>query len=399
MVTNELDVYMGKIRDILNGSVPEDDIIKVEGIITSVVTKMIELIKEGKSAHEKFFSDIILNSIDGIIGLDNNNKFFLWNKGAEDIFGYTLKEVMGKEFSILIPEYLLKKGEQEFMMNIIGEKKFLKNYETERITKTGDIIIVSISRFAVYNSKDEMIGSVGIVRDITKEKNLEKELREKENLALVGQIVSSIAHSLSNPLNVISGNTEYLLMNKKKNDKDFDGLNAIMEETNSISHLIRSILDFSRPLNLDKVELDLSLLIDEILEKIKFSLDGKKIDIRKKIKGTSFIILGDHFQLKDALTNLIINAIQSIKKEPGIIDVHLKKDKNEILLSVSDNGIGIERNDLLNIFTPFYSTKEYGKGTGLGLAITHKIITEHKGNIRVQSEINKGTTFTISFSV
>ena len=399
IVTNELDIYMGKIRNILNNNVPEDDVLKIRDIISDSLSKMIDLLKEGKSAHEKFFSDIILNSPDAIVGLDNNYKFFLWNKGAENIFGYSLKEVMGQDFTLLIPENLLKKGEQEFLLNVISEKKFLKNYETERITKNGEIIIVSISRFPVFNSKKEMIGSVGIVRDITKEKKLEKELRENENLALIGQVVSSIAHSLANPLNIISGNTEYLLMNKEKSDKDFEGLKAIMEETNSISHLIKSILDFSRPIRLQKEELDLSLLIDQILEKIKFSFDGKKIEIRKNIIGDSFVILGDHFELKDALTNLVINSIQSIKKEPGIINVLLKNNMNNIVLTISDNGIGIKPDDLLNIFTPFYSTKEYGKGTGLGLAITNKIISEHKGEIKVQSEVNIGTTFTISFPV
>ena len=397
MVTKELDVYFSEIKKVLKRySIEENDEDKIMEILSESISKMIALMREGKSAHEKFFSDIKLNSVDAIIGFDNNYKIFLWNKGAEDIFGYKLEEVTGKDFSILIPEYLINEGEKEFLIKVIAERSFLKNYETERITKRGEIITVSISRFAIFNTKREIIGSVGIVRDITKEKQLEKELREKENLALVGQVVSSIAHSLANPLNLISGNTEYLLMNKKAGEKDFDELKNIMEETNSISELIRSILDFSRPLELKKEKLDISELLNEVLEKIKYSFEGKDINIDKQIRGSDFIILGDTFQLKDAFINLFINAIQSIKIK-GNISIVLEKNEYEIKFSITDTGSGIPEKDLPNIFKPFYSTKDYGKGTGLGLAITNKVIKEHGGSISVRSRLEKGTTFTIQF--
>ena len=397
MVTKELDVYFSEIKKVLKRySIEENDEDKIMEILSESISKMIALMREGKSAHEKLFSDIILNSVDAIIGFDNNYKIFLWNKGAEDIFGYKLEEVTGKDFSILIPEYLINEGEKEFLIKVIAERSFLKNYETERITKRGEIITVSISRFAIFNTKREIIGSVGIVRDITKEKQLEKELREKENLALVGQVVSSIAHSLANPLNLISGNTEYLLMNKKTGEKDFDELKNIMEETNSISELIRSILDFSRPLELKKEKLDISELLNEVLEKIKYSFEGKDINIDKQIHGSDFIILGDTFQLKDAFINLFINAIQSIKIK-GNISIVLEKNEYEIKFSITDTGSGIPEKDLPNIFKPFYSTKDYGKGTGLGLAITNKVIKEHGGSISVRSRLEKGTTFTIQF--
>lgn len=399
MVTKELDSYFKEIQKILQSNgVTEVDQKRLMEVFSEGIGKMIQLMREGKSAHEKFFSDIILNSVDAIIGIDKDEKIFLWNNGAEDIFGYKLEEVSGQDFTLIIPQYLIDKGEKQFLIKEIEEKKFLKNYETERITKNGDIITVSVSRFAVFDSYHELIGSVGIVRDITKEKKLEKELREKENLALVGQVVSSIAHSLANPLNLISGNTEYLLMSKKKGDKDYDELRMIMEETNSISSLIRSILDFSRPLQLIKEKLDLVELLNEVLEKIKYSYEGKIIEVSGEIKKNNFIINGDRLQLKDALVNLFINAIQSIKVS-GKVHYILERNPAEIKFSISDTGSGIPDKDLPNIFKPFYSTKEYGKGTGLGLAITSKVVKEHGGSISVLSKLDEGTTFTIQFPI
>jgi PAS domain S-box-containing protein len=397
MVTKELEVYFQNVKKVLNKyKIDKTGEMEIRKVFSESIGQMIELMREGKSAHEKFFSDIILNSVDAIIGLDNNHRVFLWNKGAENIFGYKLSEATGKDFSFLIPEHLLKEGEKEFLIRIITEKNFLKNYETERITKSGEIITVSISRFPIFNTKKEAIGSVGIVRDITKEKQLEKELRENEKLILVGQVVSSIAHSLANPLNLISGNAEYLLMNKKHGEKDFEELNLILEETNSISDLIRSILNFSRPIELKKEKLDVLEILEDVVAKIKYSMEGKEIKIEKSITGDNFILSGDRFQLQDAFTNLFINAIQSTKTS-GIITYHLEKNQNVIQLSITDSGEGIPEKSLSNIFKPFYSTKEYGKGTGLGLAITAKVIGEHGGTISVKSKINEGTSFTIQF--
>ena len=155
-------------------------------------------------------------------------------------------------------------------------------------------------------------------------------------------------------------------------------------------------MDFSRPLELKKEKLDISELLKEVLEKIKYSFEGKDINIDKQIHGSDFIILGDTFQLKDAFINLLINAIQSIKIK-GNISIVLEKNEYEIKFSITDTGSGIPEKDLPNIFKPFYYTKDYGKGTGLGLAITNKVIKEHGGSISVRSRLEKGTTFTIQF--
>jgi len=141
MVTSELrkqeEFLRNSFREKYN--LPENEIDNIIKDIESVLNQMINLVKEGKSAHEKFFSDIILNSIDAIIGFDNDHKIFLWNKGAENIFGYLKQEITGKDFSLLIPDYLLNKGEKEYLIREVEEKGFLANHETERITKSGEI--------------------------------------------------------------------------------------------------------------------------------------------------------------------------------------------------------------------------------------------------------------------
>ena len=377
---------------------PDEVIDSVSGEIETVVFKLINLMKEGKSAHEKFFSDIILNSVDAIIGIDNEFKIFLWNKGAEKIFGYGKDEITGKDFSILIPDYLLKKGEKEFLIKEVMEHGFLVNHETDRITKSGEIKQVSITRFAINDEKNEPMGSVGIVRDITLLKNLEKELREKENLALIGEVVSSIAHSLSNPLNIISGNADYLLFSKKEGENEYEELKIILDEATKITKSIRHLLNFSRPLNTSKTPKQINEIVKKITRDMKYQTANKKIKIKEELKKNLPEAMIDEAQIEECLSNIITNAIQAISSE-GEIKVKTNSEGELITIEISDSGQGIPMENISKIFLPFFSSKEYGKGTGLGLSISKKVINEHKGSINVKSTIGKGTKFIIKLPI
>lgn len=371
----------------------------VLGDVEACLGAMMQLMKDGKSAHEKFFSDIILNSIDAIIGLDNNYRVFLWNKGAETLFGYKKEEVMGREFDFLIPEYLLKKGEKKFLIDEVSRNGFLANYESERLTKSGGIVNVSISRFAIYNDNGlDSIGSVGILRDITTVKKLQKELREKENLALIGEVVSSIAHSLSNPLNIISGNADYLLLNKKESEPDYEELKTIVDETTRITKSLRGLLNFSRPLNVEKTRIDLNKLAEGVVNNSRYAIGNKDISIKKILDKDLPHIMADKAQIEDALANLVINSIQAFTAS-GEVTVLTRANAHSVYIEVRDNGPGIPPENADKIFRPFFSSKGYGKGTGLGLPIVKRIVEEHKGTVQLKSIPGKGTTFIITLPV
>ena len=376
------------------GKLKKADIDFILKSFDSCIFGMIQLMKEGKSTHEKFFSDIILHSIDAIIGVDNDFKIFLWNKGAENIYGYKTEEVMGKDFSILIPDDLFAKGEKEFLINEVNKKGYLANYETVRVAKNGVLKHVSISRFAVYNEKKELMGSVGIVRNITEETKLKKELREKENLALIGEVVSSIAHNLSNPLNIISGNADYLLLDKKEDEETYEELKVILDETTRITRSIRQLLNFSRPMKLMKEPCSINEIINTVVSQIDYLKENKKIQIIKTLTSRLPKIKVDKEQIKDVISNIINNSVQAIFKS-GKIDIKSYRKDNFIAVEISDNGDGIASENLDKIFKPFFSTKGYGKGTGLGLAFTKRVIGEHEGEIEVSSKEEKGTTFKI----
>lgn len=400
MVTSELKKQEEFLRNSFREkyNLPETEIDNIISDIEKVINQVVNLVKEGKSAHEKFFSDIILNSIDAIIGFDNDHKIFLWNKGAENIFGYSKAEITGKDFSLLIPDYLMVKGEKEYLIREVEEKGFLANHETERITKSGEIRNVSISRFAISNEEHNNIGSVGIIRDITQLKKLEKELREKENLALIGEVVSSIAHSLSNPLNIISGNADFLLLDRKETDKDYEELKIILDETTRITKSIRHLLNFSRPMHTEKKKNNINEIILKVISGFKFIPDHKDIKIKKTLQKDLPSFSFDSSQIEEIISNIITNAIQAIPKT-GTINISSLGEDNKVIVEISDNGNGIAKENLSKVFMPFYSSKEYGKGTGLGLAIAKRVIGEHNGEILVESKVGKGTKFRLVFPV
>jgi signal transduction histidine kinase len=239
-----------------------------------------------------------------------------------------------------------------------------------------------------------MIGSVGIVRDVTRVKALEKELRERENLALIGEVVSSIAHSLSNPLNIISGNADYLLLDKKEDDKEYEELKTILDETTRITKSIRHLLNFSRPLKIHKENKNINDVIEEIIKNSRYITGDKKITFKKSLD-TLEVFKFDVAQIQEVISNIVTNAIQAIPSA-GEIKIKSFKENNSAVVEISDNGPGISKENQEKIFQPFFSSKEYGKGTGLGLSIARRIVKEHQGEITVRSTPGKGAIFSLS---
>jgi len=150
------NIYKEKFGD----RISDEEIKQIIESFDASIMDMVKLMREGKSAHEKFFSDIILNSIDAIIGYNNENQIFLWNKGAEKIFGYKKEEVQGRDISIVFPKYLIENGEKDRIINEVRTKGFVNHFETERLTKSGEIINISVSSFVIMNDIKETIGVV-----------------------------------------------------------------------------------------------------------------------------------------------------------------------------------------------------------------------------------------------
>ena len=349
-----------------------------------------------------YLKNILNDSADAILGITLENKIFLWNKGAEEVYGYKAEEVIGKHIDILIPENLKKENEAGKIIKEALKKGFLRNYITERKRKDGKIIKVNITRTAIRDEEGRIFGFSAIVRDITEQEKIQQKLIQSERLSIVGKMASQVAHEIRNPLASISLNLELLedeieelnLSSGKKTEL-ISLIQTINSEVSHINNITDDYLSFVRMPVLKKAKIDLNDIVEDIHRSLKNSLLTAKINlIHHKTKLPKISV--DYNQTRRAILNVIKNAMEAIGTE-GEIEIfsRIYRSKNMLCLYIKDNGCGIPEDKLEKIYEPFYTTKM--TGSGLGMHITHQIMKEHGGEIRITSTEGKGTTVALCF--
>ena len=242
-------------------------------------------------------------------------------------------------------------------------------------------------------------------------KNAQNEMIRTEKLASIGRLSAGIAHEIGNPIGIVLG---YLGLLKrqpafKENPNGQEYIDRAESEINRINTIIRQLLDFSRSSASEKQIVFVHALIKDVRQMFLHQPLMRKIVLTHELSATNDKVYADYQQLRQVLINLLINAVDSIAVssncEIGKISLKTRDiaQSNEtavnhsqtIELTVTDNGTGIARDEIDNIFDPFYTTKEPGKGTGLGLSVSYMIVEQFGGTIQVRSEINQGTAMSI----
>jgi two-component system NtrC family sensor kinase len=231
----------------------------------------------------------------------------------------------------------------------------------------------------------------------------QRKLYHSDKLASLGRLAAGIAHEINNPLTGVLTFASFLHKRAADNDKTKEDLEVIIRETKRCREIVKNLLDFARQVPAQKTIIDIGEVINQSLQIIDNQLSIRNIIVKKMFPKENLPKLKvDKNQLQQVLINLIVNAADAIGENRGeiLIDTSVvkKEGKNLIQIKIKDSGSGIPREALSKIFEPFFSTKGQ-KGTGLGLAVVWGIITEHNGTIGVESEENKGTTFTIQLPV
>lgn len=222
---------------------------------------------------------------------------------------------------------------------------------------------------------------------------LRQELERSERLKATSTLALGLAHEIKNPLTTIKTFAEYL-PEKYKDDEFVNKFSKIIpSEVERINNIVHQLLDFSKPSPPAFNNTNIHNLISDILAFLNSSFLKNKIKVNESYEDLTLVIKIDPIQIKQALLNIILNAIESMPNG-GTISIKTMLEEHDYLeIEISDEGCGIAEKDLKHIFDPFYSKKE--SGTGLGLSISYRIIQNHKGSIEVESEVNKGTIFRI----
>lgn len=350
-------------------------------------------------------SSIVASSDDAIIGKNLDGTITSWNRGAEKIFGYCSDEMIGTSIMRLIADD--RRSEEAHIIGSVSRGENVEHFETQRLTKNGRLIDVSVTASPIRNAKGVVIGVSKVARDISERKKLEQQFLRAQRMESIGTLAGGIAHDLNNVLGPIMLSLELLKMSFP--DRESQELIGVIEgSARHGSEMVRQMLSFARGVEGQRLELDVANLVRDV-EKITKDTFLKHITIRTDVPADLWRVIGDPTQLHQVLLNLCVNARDAmpgggqliIAAENVTLDAHYAdvnidaKAGLYVVLRVEDNGTGIRPDVLERIFDPFFTTKEVGKGTGLGLSTSMAIVKSHGGFMRAYSERGRGSKFNV----
>ena len=376
--------------------------------------KLVAYAQEIQENQEKF-RQLFLDNPEAAVYVDSDFHVLDANPRFIELFGYLLDEIKGKRLlDLIVPED--KKAEGEMLER--KAKKSHTYYETVRKKKDGTLVPVSISA-APITIEGQPIGYVGVYKDITERKQMEKKLEEysqhleelvekrtrqlkeaqeklikSERLAAIGEVATTVGHDLRNPLTGIAGATYYL---KKKLDSKMDKtteemLKLIEENIEYSNNIIKDILEYSREIKLELKEAAPKSITKGALSLVRVPNNIEVLDATQDEPK----IRVDVEKMKRVFVNIIKNAVGAMSNG-GKLTIASREKDGVLEIVFADTGTGIQKDVLEKIWTPFFTTK--AKGMGLGLPICKRIIEAHGGNISVESTVGKGTTFTVAIPI
>ena len=343
----------------------------------------------------KFENDIneIVNQniMEGVIITDENFSVMYINPIAATMFGFSSAQVVGHKLEDLLVtsdgiQGLIGRGDQNGQVSSI---KYLHR-------RSGKIFPCQIKVCQMESGHD--IYNIFVLSDQTETEESRLKTEQLTQKAFLGDFASMLAHEIRNPINNIQMWIANLYTMAEGNEEFLSGAKRVENDFMRITQLVNNILAFSKPMALNKEEIDLSLLISEIIEKWRLNFARKNITCFFSPPNDFPKFYGDPRSLEQVFNNLIGNSVDAFDGQDGIITLKLSLKENEsgrrqILISESDNGPGIPEDKIDSIFEPFMTTKK--NGNGWGLALSKRIITSHKGTIQVKSFQGGGTVFEI----
>jgi two-component system, cell cycle sensor histidine kinase and response regulator CckA len=379
-----------------------------ERLIIKLEERSIELeeAKDVLAKSEERYRDLFENANDIIYTLDLEGNFTSINKKGEQLTGYLREEILQMNIaSIIAPGYM------EIARQKLDEKLANSSettiYELEIICKDRSLIPVEVSSRAIYEA-GKTVGIQGIARDISERNRLEDQLRQAQKMESIGRLAGGVAHDFNNLLTAIIG---YSQMAMRHLPPDNPAQNEILEVEKAgqrAAELTKQLLAFSRKQVLQPKILDLNQVITGI-KRMLGRLIGEDIELSTRLSADLGKVRADPGQIEQIIMNLAVNArdampqagkltieTENVELQEVYSQAHLAvKPGAYVVLAFSDTGIGIDKETQSQIFEPFFTTKEKGKGTGLGLSTVYGIVKQSGGNILVNSEPGKGTTFKI----
>lgn len=347
--------------------------------------------------------------VESIVVTDRQATILYVNPAFERVTGWTRDEVVGQTPAILKSGYH-KQGFYAEMWRTLLSGRVWQGYITNR-KKDGSCYDEEVSISPILDKSGNIINFVAVKRDVTQERNLERQLRQAQKMEAIGTLAGGIAHDFNNILFPIIGFTELALEHTAKDRPEIKYLKSILTAANRARDLVWQILTFSRK-NDDGEQrrpVTVAPVVKEALKLLRASIPST-IEIRHDIENSDMRVLADPTQIHQVVMNLCTNAFHAMENgglmRVALESLHLEEGRPADvhpgvpggtwqMLSVSDTGVGMDTDILERVFDPYFTTKEQGKGTGLGLATVHGIVRGCGGEIKVASAPGEGTVFRV----
>jgi PAS domain S-box-containing protein len=341
---------------------------------------------------KQYLENLLENANDVIYTLDTEQRFTYVNSKIE-AWGYRKDDLIGRPYLALLSKR--HRGRRLKSTLDIGAKQV---YEVEVVTRTGEPRAVMVSVSPLHGSEGAILGVLGIARDMTETKKLEQRIRNSEKLASVGRLAAGVAHEINNPLGGIL-NCLYNLRKGTLSPSRQEEYRVSMEDgVRRVQTIVRQLLDFSQQHEPEFALTDINHVVDRVLVLTTHLFAPNRIRLETGFgQGLPNVTLDRHM-IEQVLMNLVLNAVQAMK-DGGGLTIRTSVVEGVCLIEVRDTGSGIPPAILPRIFDPFFTTKSEGEGTGLGLSVSLGIVERHGGKILVDSEVGRGTTFTLCLPV
>jgi|GEM_PF-3039952 len=359
---------------------------------------------------ETTLRNFLAASPDALLIVCERHRIVMASAKAEELFGYTQSELIGMPIESLIP-VRYRARHVEHVDNYVRNphpRDMGAGLDLWALRKDGSEFPAEISLNPCMTPQG--LVSLAAIRDITARRRIDAALREAQKMEALGTLAGGIAHDLNNTLVPILGLTQIVMEGIAADAPEHELLDNILGSANRAKGLVAQILDFSRPATATRQPIDLRGAVSESTRLVRAAI-SPRISINTDLPVDEMTILGNETQIHQVILNLCMNAAHSIGARAGKIGIPLqvvRVDENKgrslllkpgryALLSVIDDGRGMDEATRRRIFEPFFTTKEIGEGTGLGLSIVHGIVTAHGGMVNAWSQIGKGTKFEIYF--
>ncbi len=377
----------------------------VSGFVAVAVENSLLYQEQEKRAEElellKEFNESIVESVNvGLIAVDESGRITRCNSTFEAMLDITREQTIGK-----LVEEIFDEGFALNLENILGKSRWhlteIRNaYKMLTTNRQGKTLVLNVAVAPLRSVSNSQTGAIIVLENVTSRIKLEETLQQSEKLSSIGLLAAGVAHEVNTPLTGVSSYTQMLLGMIPETDPKHALLQKVQKQTDRASNIVGNLLNFSRTGNAAEFsEIDLNKLLDDTLQLLEPQLRKSQVEIIKNYAHVPPKIFGNAGKLQQVFTNLIINARDAMFAGGEITLTTDVENEDEVVIEVTDTGSGIEPENLIKIYDPFFTTKGVGSGTGLGLAVSYGIVQEHAGTITATSEVGFGTTFRIVFPI